>query len=101
MQQTHFDNFLKYVYDCTGLVGEVSDVDVYRILFDLILRNLPKLLNTYMGGDTSNEAYVPVRKALLRLFEALLKDTNQRLSRCILKTTPMPLQVEFLWPIIQ
>ena len=54
MQQTHFDNFLKYVYDCTGLVGEVSDVDVYRILFDLILRNLPKLLNTYMGGDTSN-----------------------------------------------
>lgn len=37
---------------------------------------------------------------MLRLFEALLKDTNSRISRGTFATTPVPTQVDFLWPIL-
>lgn len=68
LQQMHPNSFLKYIYDCTGLVGEISEPAMHRLLLDLIVADLPTIFSNCLGADKNNDVYAPIKKALLRLF---------------------------------
>jgi hypothetical protein len=66
----HFDNFYKYAYDVSGLIGALNSNRIFTVLFDLVINDLPSVLIIYFnhinqGGKMVQDA---ARKALIRLF---------------------------------
>jgi hypothetical protein len=74
---------------------------MYTVLLDLVVQDLPYILNIYFKqiSQIANMDHDTARRAIVRLFEALLKDNSQRVSRKI--TTVLPIQVDLMWPILE
>lgn len=92
---------LKYLYDITGIMKNLSNPEFFGVMGELVLEDLKLIIQGYLATKQSFMVLGDerVRKAFMNLFRAILEKHDCPQSRSEL-TARLPVLVEPIWDVV-